>query len=162
MKDDVKTRVGLALGRIPQSIYVMTSHSEDRMRGVLVTCVQQMAHEPPMIMVALPKGRPIIPLIHDSHSFAICQIARSDKLTQHRFAPNADAGDNAFEAMEITHGITGSPILKKALAYLDCELVRHIDVDADHDIYIGLVRDGNLLHRAEETIVHLRDNGLKR
>ncbi|MFA7236560.1 MAG: flavin reductase family protein [Phycisphaeraceae bacterium] len=161
MKDDSKTRIGLAMGRIPQSIYVMTSHFEDRMRGVLVTCVQQMAHEPPMIMVALPKGRPIIPLIHDSHSFALCQIARNDKLTLRRFSPHIDAGDNAFEALETTRGITGSPILKKALAYLDCELVRHIDVDADHDIYVGLVRDGNLLQHADETIVQLRDNGLE-
>jgi flavin reductase (DIM6/NTAB) family NADH-FMN oxidoreductase RutF len=160
MPDDLNTRIGLALGRIPQSLYIMTSHYEDRMRGVLVSWVQQVAVQPPMIVVALAKGRPIVPLIHDSHSFAVCQIAQSDKHTLKRFAKGVDTGDNPFETMEIRRGVTGSPILNRSLAYLDCQLIRHIDVEADHDLYVGLVRDAALLNN-DQVIIHLRDNGLK-
>jgi flavin reductase (DIM6/NTAB) family NADH-FMN oxidoreductase RutF len=159
MTDASKSGIAQALGCIPQSLYIMTSAYEDRMRGVMVSFVQQMGFDPPMISVALSKGRPIVPLLHDSHSFAICQIPPTEKLIMKRFAGGADAGDNAFEGLEIRRGKTGSPILKKGLAYLDCELVRHIDVEGDHDIYIGLVRDAERL-RTEDPIVRLRDNGL--
>ncbi len=158
MTDDVRDDIGKALGRIPQSLYVMTAQFEDRMRGVMVSFVQQVSFDPPMVMVCLGKGRPIIPLIHDSHAFAICQIARSDKLTLKRFARGTDAGDSPFQAIETMRGATGSPIITRSLAYLDCELVRHIDIDGDHDMYIGQVRQGARLND-EEVFIHLRDNG---
>jgi flavin reductase (DIM6/NTAB) family NADH-FMN oxidoreductase RutF len=160
MTENDRQSIGKALGRIPQSLYIMTSHFEERMRGVMVSWVQQVAFEPPMVMVGLSKGRPIVPLLHDSHSFALCQIAPSDKLTRKRFAAGVDAGDDPFEAIEITRAVTGSPIIKKALAFLDCELVRHFDVDGDHDIYIGLVRAGALLSD-EQPIVKLREDGFR-
>lgn len=160
MSDDQTQAIGKALGRIPQSLYVMTSHFEDRMRGVMVSWVQQAGFNPPMVMVALGKGRPIVPLLHDSRGFAICQIAPNDRLVMRRFAGGKDAGDNPFEAIDLMRSTTGSPILKRALSYLDCELIRHIDVDGDHDIYIGLVREGNILNGDGEPIIHLRDSGL--
>jgi len=159
MVDDRMERIGKALGRVPQSLYVMTSQFEDRAMGVLVSWVQQVGFDPPMVMAALGKGRPIIPLLLDSHGFAICQIARSDKLTLRRFAKGAEDWENPFDGIEVTRGASGSPIISKSLAFLDCELVRHLDVEGDHDLYIGHVRDGGLLQE-EEPIVHLRDSGL--
>lgn len=159
MSEDRKQRIGRALGRVPQSLYVMTSQFEERATGVMVSWVQQAGFDPPMIVAALSKGRPIIPLLHDSHGFAICQIARSDKLTMRRFAKGAEEWDNPFDAIDIFRSVTGSPIIRNSLAYLDCQLVRHLDVEGDHDLYIGLVRDGDLM-LDEEPIIHLRDTGL--
>lgn len=151
-----RKQIGKALGRIPQSLFIMTSFHEDRTRGVMVSWVQQVGFEPPMVMACLSKGRPIIPLLHDSHSFALCQIDPADKLTIKRFG--GDVGDNPFETIDVFRGATGSPILKKSLAYLDCELVRHFDVDGDHDIYVGLVRGGNVMVEGDP-IVRLRADG---
>jgi flavin reductase (DIM6/NTAB) family NADH-FMN oxidoreductase RutF len=159
MSEDRKQRIGRALGRVPQSLYVMTAQFEERATGVMVSWVQQAGFDPPMIVAALGKGRPIIPLLHDSHSFAICQIARSDKLTMRRFAKGAEEWDNPFDAIDVFRGETGSPIIRSSLAYLDCALVRHLDVEGDHDLYVGLVRDGDLM-LDEEPIIHLRDSGL--
>jgi flavin reductase (DIM6/NTAB) family NADH-FMN oxidoreductase RutF len=160
MGEDRKEAIGKALGRIPGSLFIMTSHFEERMRGVMVSWVQQAGFKPPMVMIALSKGRPIVPLIHDSHGFALCQIAPDDKLLMRRFGSGKDAGDNPFEAIDIMKSVSGSPIIKRSLAYLDCELVRHIDVDGDHDIYVGIVRDGNLLGDKADPIVHLRKSGM--
>ena len=160
MTNDVTNSIASALGRIPGSLFVMTSHFEDRTRGVMVSWVQQLSTEPPMVMVALPKGRPIVPLLHDSHAFALCQVSVDDKLTQKKFYNGVDAGDNPFEAMDVHRGVTGSPIMSRALAYLDCELIRHLDVDGDHDIYVGLVRDGKVnIPEDEQVVVRLRENG---
>lgn len=153
MGEGGREKIERAMGRIPGSVFVMTSKFEDRARGVRVHWVQRASVSPPMIMVALPKGRPIIPLLHDSHAFAVCQVAATDKLTQKKFAHNVDAGDNPFEAIETRRAVTGSPILSRALAYVDCDLVRHIDVDGDHDIYVGLVRDGDLLIDSDDGVI---------
>ncbi len=158
MTGDQRQNIGKALGRIPQSLYIMTAQHEDHMRGVMVSFVQQVSFDPPMVMICLGKGRPIVPLIHDSHAFALCQISKNDKLTLKRFARGGDAGDSPFQAIETLRGATGSPIIKRSLAYLDCDLARHIDVDGDHDMYIGQVREGKILND-DEVFIHLRENG---
>ncbi len=160
MTDTATRQIAKALGLIPASIYIMTSYFEDHCRGVLVSWVQQVAFEPPMVMVALAKGRPIVPLLHDSHAFALCQVAEDDKLTLKRFSKPSDPHDDLFEGLDTFRGPTGSPILRRALAYMDCELIRHIDVDGDHDLYIGLVREAKVLNKSEP-IIRLRDNGMK-
>lgn len=159
MTEDRKQRIGKALGRVPQSLYVMTAQFEDRAMGVMISWVQQVGFDPPMVMAVLGKGRPIIPVLHDAHAFAICQIAKDDKLTLRRFAKGADDWENPFDGIDIFRAATGSPIISKSLAYMDCELVRHLDVEGDHDLYIGLIRDGDKLID-EEPIIHLRDTGL--
>lgn len=160
MTDTDTSQIGKVLGRIPASLYIMTSHFEAHARGVMVSFVQQVGFEPPMVMVSLAKGRHIVPLLHDSHAFALCQIADDDKLTLKRFSKAVDTGEDAFEGLETFRGPTGSPILAKSLAYMDCELVRHIDVECDHDLYIGLVREAQILNKGQP-VVRLRDNGLK-
>jgi len=158
MDRQTKQRIGEALGRIPQSIYILTSHYEDQTRGMLVSWVQQVSFDPPMVMVAVSKGRSIVPLLHDSHSFALCQIAEHEKLMLRKFAdPDEEA---PFEGLGTHRGVTGSPILDRALAYLDCQMIRHLDIDGDHDIYVGLVRDGARL-REDDIVVRLRENGFQ-
>ncbi len=153
-------QIAKVLGKIPASIYIMTSHFEDHCHGVMVSWVQQVSFEPPMVMVSLAKGRHIVPLLHDSHGFALCQVAEGDKLTLKRFSKASDPNDDVFEGLDSFRAGTGSPILAKALSYMDCELVRHIDVDGDHDLYIGHVREAKVLNKGEP-IVRLRDNGMK-
>jgi flavin reductase (DIM6/NTAB) family NADH-FMN oxidoreductase RutF len=163
---DKETRlsIGKALGRIPQSLYIMTSAYEHRQRGVLVSWVQQAGFDPPMVVTVLRKGRDIVPLIHESHRFALCQVCEDDRLTLKKFAESPRAGqrrdDDPLAGIETFRKTTGAPIIKKALSFLECELIRHVDIDGDHDLYVGLVRDGGLLHDVP-VHVHLRDDGFK-
>lgn len=144
MDPNLKQKIGKALAQIPCSLYVMTACHENRSRGVLVGWVQQVSFEPPMVLVALRKGRHIVPLIHDSHSFALCQLSISDKLSLRRFQESVDPEVDQFQGLDVIRAVTHSPILARAVAYMDCELVRHFDIDADHDLYIGHIRDAGV------------------
>ncbi len=157
---DKRTRqaIGEALGRIPQGLFVMTAEFEGRVLGVMVSWVQQVSFEPPMVLVALRKGREIVPLLHDSHRFALNQIAQTDRLTRRKFSDAKISEEERLQALEIVRKTTGSPVLAKSLAFMDCELVRHIDIDGDHDLYVGLIRDGGILHPGEVD-VRLRTDG---
>ena len=151
--------IGDALAKIPQGVFVLTASHDTRIRGLMVSWVQQASFEPPMIVVALRKGRDIVPIIHNAHAFAINQIAPDDKLLIKRFGEHPTP-DERLLGLEVIRKTTGAPILVRAMAYLDCELVRHIDVEADHDIYVGAILDGAVLRHADVP-VHLRDNGFK-
>lgn len=158
MDEQLKQQIGKALGQIPQGVFVMTSHHEERFSGVGVSWVQQVSFEPPMVMVALHKGRTITPLILESRAFALCQIGRDDRMLLKHFAEERNGGDDPFEGLEIARAESGSPIITRSAAFLDCRVVRHIDIDADHDLYIGRVLTAQILNPGE-VHVHLREDG---
>jgi flavin reductase (DIM6/NTAB) family NADH-FMN oxidoreductase RutF len=105
-----------------------------------VLSVQRCSIEPRLVAVAARKGHPIEPVIRDSHAFAICTIEQSQKLVLRKFStePGPDAED-PFDSFTIGRLVTGSPVLARCAAVLDCEVVRHFDLEADHENFVGLV-----------------------
>lgn len=138
-------QLNLVIGRLPTGRFVMTAVHGDNRAGVVVKSVQACADEPLLISVAIRKGHAIEPLIRDSHAFAICWIEDDDRLSLRTFArdasvePDADERPDPFAAFAIKTLATGAPILKHAKLVLDCEVVRHFDLEADHELYIGQV-----------------------
>lgn len=35
--------------------------------------------------------------------------------------------------------MTGSPVLLRSIVAFDCEVVRHFDLEADHELFVGQV-----------------------
>ncbi len=148
-----------ALGQIPSGLFLLTTCYDGHRSGVLVKWVQQCSVKPPMVIVAMSKGLPVEPLIRDSRCFALCQIAEDDRLLQRKFATPPDAREDPFVTIPTLEAPSGAPIVKRAVAYLDCELVRHIDLETDHALYVGRVHQGGLLNEGRPA-VFLRDSGL--
>jgi len=151
--------IGRALGRLPQGLFLLTAAFEHRQRGVLVTQVQQVCYDPPMIMFALNKSLQIGPFLHESRAFALNQIAGDDKMIPRRFTCDVTSKQDTFETLKLRRSKTGSPVLQRALAYFDCELVRHFDIEGDQDLYVGRVIDADVLNDGDPP-VHFREDGL--
>lgn len=140
-----EAQLNQAVGRLPSGRFVITAAHGDARAGVVVKSVQACADEPTLISVAVRKGHAIEPLIRDSHVFAICWIEEDDLLTQRIFAVDApvelDAQDqhDPFAAIAVETLATGAPVLTRARLVLDCSVVRHFDLEADHELYIGQV-----------------------
>ncbi|MEM9419996.1 MAG: flavin reductase family protein [Planctomycetota bacterium] len=129
-----------ALGLVPSGKFVLTAQHEDRRAGMLVHWVQQVCAEPPMISVAVAKGKPIMPLISESRKFALCQLGESDRLMHRKFAQDSDLSDDPFLGFDLVPSKLGSvPIMSGSLAYFECELSCHMDVEGDHDLFVGQV-----------------------
>ncbi len=125
------------MGLLPSMTCVLTSAYEQRRGGVLVRRAMQCADEPVCIAVAVPTGHRIATLIRDSHSFALCLLDRSNRLLIRKF--DAREESDAFDTIETIRLVSNSPIPARAMAAIDCEVVRHYDLEADHEIYVGQV-----------------------
>lgn len=158
LETETRDLIGKALGRLPQGVFLLTAAHEHRQRGVLISWVQQVSFDPPMLMFALNKSLQIGPFIHESRSFALNQIAADDKLTPRRFTFDLTVKQDAFETLEMRRLTTGSPVLARALTCFDCELVRHFDIEGDHDVYVGRIVDAAVRQDGDPP-VHFREDG---
>jgi len=160
LDEQTKSGIAAALGQIPSGLYVLTSQHEERRTALLVHWVQQVCFDPPMISVAIAKGRIIMPLISESRKFALCQLKDDDRVMMRKFSISVEQLDDPFLGFELVHGkLHRLPILANAMAYLECELVCHMDFESDHDLFIGEVK-GGACHGGSPR-VHLRQDGFK-
>jgi flavin reductase (DIM6/NTAB) family NADH-FMN oxidoreductase RutF len=134
-----------AIAGINSGLFVLTAQFEGKRAGVMVRSVQPCADEPLLLCAAVRRGHWIEPIIRDSHAFAICKINQSDKLLVRKFAETARPRDgDPFDCMPTLKLVTGAPIITRAPIALDCEVIRHFDLEADHELYIGLVVGAHL------------------
>ncbi|MCB9845223.1 MAG: flavin reductase [Phycisphaeraceae bacterium] len=139
------------LDRVPSGLFVITAAHDGKRSGVLVKSVQICSDEPVLVSVAVRKGHSIEPLIRDSRVFAVCLVDPTDRLIRQKFDPNADCDPeertDPFDAIPVTTLATGSPIPVRSIMAIDCEVVRHFDLEADHELYVGLVRAARQYNR---------------
>ena len=140
------------LKRYPQGGYLLTaSHGLSR-NGMLVHRVQQVSNVPPTLIVSVQKGQPLSPLIRDRRAFAICELAQGDLLLNRIFeTPRELHGEDPFLGLSLMKTDSGLPIPRSAASWIECDLIRHLDIEADYEIYIGKVIGSGVLQSAELT-----------
>lgn len=140
-------RIASVLERVPWATWVMSSAHDDHRSGMIVRWVQRCADEPMLVSVSVKKCHSLEPLIRDSRAFALNLIDETDRYVLKKFdgfyAPD-ESGD-LFDALETERWTTGSPILARARAGLDCRVVRHLDLEADCELYIGQVVEARVI-----------------
>ncbi|MFO0829552.1 MAG: flavin reductase family protein [Phycisphaerales bacterium] len=134
-----------ALALIPHGHFVLTAAFGDYRGGVIVRWVQQVSSVPPLVIVAIEKGQPLSPLIRDSRRFALCQLPEGDRILLKIFEPDRDDPTDPFLGLATIKAPSGSPVPVRAAAWLDCELTRHLDVEGNCELYVGLVHAGSVL-----------------
>lgn len=133
-----------AVGMLPTSSCLMTSGFENRRSGILVSRVMRCSGSPVCVCVAVPIGQRLATLIRDSRAFALCAVDRGNRLLMRKFAEDdggltAPSNSDPFDTLETMTLVTGSPILKRSSMVLDCQVIRHMDLESDHEIYVGMV-----------------------
>lgn len=152
--------IARALGNVPGGVWVLTARDEDRRLGLLVGSVQQLGFHPPIVGVAVPKGEAIMPLLSDSGRFALCQLGEGDRRIRRKFSAEPEENEDPFLGLRLLppkHA--GVPILETSVGHLECEIVRHLDFEGDHDLFVGQVVSAAFGEGVP--VVRLRDNGLQ-
>lgn len=138
------TVIDRAMRTLPSGHFLLTAAFESARAGQIVQWAQACASEPRLVCIAARKGHSVEPLIRDSHAFALCTLAPDDRFVLRKFSGDhpPDEGGDPFDAVDVERLATGSPVLRRCVCALDCVVVRHFDLEADHEIYIGEVVAG--------------------
>ncbi len=153
-----RKQLGAALGRMPSGMFIVTAANDEGRTGILASWVQQAAFEPPMITVAVKKGRSIEPLLIDDAPFAVNIIGEQGKRLISRFVKGVEPDQDLFEGLETSQGETGAPVVDEALAFIECRVRGSIEA-GDHNVYTAEVVGGKLLSDGPPRI-HVRESGL--
>lgn len=118
-------------------VSVVTTDTGTQRSGMTVSAFNSLSLDPPQILVCLYKAASVATLLPDSMVFAVNILDASHSGLSDRFAGRIPM-DDRFEGLEVTTAVTGSPILKAALGWLDCKVVTMHD-GGTHWIVVGEV-----------------------
>jgi flavin reductase (DIM6/NTAB) family NADH-FMN oxidoreductase RutF len=152
-----------ALLRLPQPVYLMSAQFEGKRAGLFVRSLQVVADEPLLLAVAVRKGHPIDPIIRDAHAFAVGVVDPSDRLLARKFGSGASVPPleesaessthpDPFDCLPIETLVTGAPVVRRCLVAFDCVVVRHLDLEADHELFVGQVFAGRIYNEPRPTL----------
>ncbi|MCG3125743.1 MAG: Diflavin flavoprotein A 1 [Phycisphaerae bacterium] len=152
-----------ALARIPSGLFVLTlpcpgEAGEPAGPGpLLVSFVQQVGFEPPRIVVALRKDRPIAAALRARDGFVLNVLGQEDGGLLKRFASSRLDPGTAFDGLNVERRAAGV-VLCDAVAALECRVADSFD-GGDHRLVVADVVAGvRLSDRAP--YVHIRRDGL--
>ena len=145
------------LGRLPSGIFILTAGVGDRATGMLSSWVMQAGFEPPMVTVAVKRGRYLCDWLSARCPFVLNVVGESNKPLLKHFGKGFAEGDPAFEGVPIESCPRGVPVLSTAIGHLECTAASHLD-SGDHRIFLAEVVGGRL-NRAERPMVHIRKSG---
>jgi len=155
---------GVALGRIPSGLFVVTWREDERDRGMLASWVMQGGFAPPMVTVAVAPGRALLTAIDAGRAFVVNVLAEHQRFLLARFGKPAAPEDDLFQGVAVGRAPCGAPTICQAAAWLECRPVSRTagsgETPCDHVIVLaGVTAAGS--EPDVQPLVHIRKNGLR-
>ncbi|MBW2164369.1 MAG: flavin reductase family protein [Deltaproteobacteria bacterium] len=137
---------------VPTGVSVVTVRSGDKINGMTAAWITQVSFKPAMIAVSIAPQRYTHGLIEKSGYFCINALPLESKDLAKHFGLKSGRKTDKFKGMRYTNALKGSPVLKSAYAYLECEVV-HAYEAGDHTLFIGTIIDSAELKENANPII---------
>ena len=125
------------LGHWPTGVAVVAARAADgRPRGLTANAITSLSLDPPLVLVCVDRAAETHAGIIESGAFAISILPDGAEDLARRFADERSA--DKFAGVEHRTERSGSPVLDRALAWIDCGLHSSHE-GGDHTIFIGRV-----------------------
>lgn len=157
MVEQTADRVGKALGRIPSGCSIVTARSETGRSGMLASWIQQAGFDPPIITVAIRKGRPIDRLIDETGAFVVNILGENPSEMFRHFGQGFSADEDAFAGLSVEN-VENGVVIEDQIAWLGVEVQGKYSA-GDHWLYVAEVMEAGI----EEVLppyVHVRKDGM--
>lgn len=135
-------RFRTTLGQFCSGVVIATGCLDGVPAGFAAQSFTSLSLDPPLVGLCPAKTSTSWPRLRDSGRFCINILAADQKPVCDLFAKS---GIDKFASIDWRPGVTGSPIITGALAYIDCELVAEHDA-GDHTIAVGRVLDLDIVN----------------
>ena len=155
-----KESVGRAIGRLGSGVHVVAMNRNGERDGLLTSWIAQAAFEPPMISLAVKKGRPILSKLPEGATFTVSVLSKSNMDIYKNFAKPFTPDLNRFEGLKVEEDTQGNPYFSDAVAYMSCIIRGRVEA-GDHFVLVAEIVAGAGLQTEQEPMIHLRKNGFQ-
>jgi flavin reductase (DIM6/NTAB) family NADH-FMN oxidoreductase RutF len=138
------------MGHFATGVTVVTTRVGEEFYGMTANAVASLSLNPPMVLVCVDKRAAMHEYLRTSMCYGMNFLAESQEAISTRFAMK---GPKSFSDLDWFSAETGSPIFRDSLAYVDCQVV-DIAAGGDHDIFIGQIVTGDLLHASDAPLLY--------
>ncbi|MEP0871168.1 diflavin flavoprotein [Trichocoleus desertorum AS-A10] len=154
------TSLEQAVGRIVGSLCIVTSKQEEVASAMLASWVSQATFSPPGLTVAVAKERAIESLMYPGSRFVLNVLAEGNHIgLMKQFLKPFGPAEDRFLGVETETASDGAPILKDALAYIECRIENRMEC-GDHWLLYAIADNGKVLQQSNAlTAVHHRKTG---
>jgi len=153
----IKEEVSRAQKYIAHGVYVISTAHEGRVNALTAAWVARASFVPPLITVSIGKTRFTHGMILASGVFAVNILSPEDIEMGRHFGLKTGRKTDKFEGIDFETKVTGSPVLKECIAWLDCRVASFHDA-GDHTIFIGDVLDGGVKREGAAPLIYDRDS----
>lgn len=158
VSESQSARTEQALGRIVGSLCVVTTHQGELGGAMLASWVSQATFNPPGFTIAVAKERAIESLLYSGNTFVLNILEEGNHLgLMKHFLKPFSPGEERFGDLAVETAENGSPILKDALAYVECRVESRMEC-GDHWVVYAIALKGKVQHEGL-TAVHHRKSG---
>ena len=122
------------LGHFATGVTIITAMEGGEPVGMAASSFTSLSLEPPMVLFCAGKTSSTWPRIQRAKAFCVNVLADTQEVLSRQFAGKGDK----YAGVGWRPGATGSPVLDRVLAWIDCETEAEYD-GGDHVIVVGRV-----------------------
>jgi flavin reductase (DIM6/NTAB) family NADH-FMN oxidoreductase RutF len=158
MDNAAKDALGVALGRIPSGLFIVTVRAGTERTAFLGSWVQQCSFEPPMLSIGVKAGRPADALLSAGALLTVNIMRAGDFALLKPFAKGIAPGADPYVGVTTEGPHSGAEVLPGALASLDARVTGRC-VAGDHVLVLAELLAGRVHGDGGEPAVHVRKSG---
>jgi flavin reductase (DIM6/NTAB) family NADH-FMN oxidoreductase RutF len=133
---------------ISTGVYVVGVSDGQKTNAFTASSVVPVSFKPVMVAITVGNDHASRPVLHGGRAFTINVLKRDQMELASHFGTLSGRSANKLAEVHWRPGLSGSPILVDALAYIECELAC-LTSAGDHELVVGRVIDGGVLARGE-------------
>lgn len=130
------------LAKFCTGVTIVTTKSQDGLRGLTVNSFTSVSLDPPMILICIQKNGLSHSTLYECEDFVVNVLSEEQKELSDRFANPALDSEERFLDLNFRLSENSVPILAGNLGHLECRLVDRFE-GGDHTIFIGQVENGD-------------------
>jgi flavin reductase (DIM6/NTAB) family NADH-FMN oxidoreductase RutF/DNA-binding GntR family transcriptional regulator len=124
------------IGHFASGVTVVTTRHRGARFGMTASAVTSLSLDPPMLVVCLNRSAPTRAAVSETGVFGVNILSENDGHLAERFAgPHADK----FAGVEVLEGADGVPLLRDALARIECRVAEDV-AGGTHSVLLAEVR----------------------
>ena len=111
-------------------VTVVTASHAGEQHGMTVNSFTSVSLEPPLIIISLQTGSRTQELVSQAKAFAVTILADDQQDLSDRFAGHVPDAEDRLAGLQTEILLTGAPLIKGGLSYLDCRVKQTIPLGA--------------------------------